>query len=54
MNPMLEIITRPLADGGDGSLAVLAHYLDLKTITIEVEDPLFRLIASFEGSLVIV
>jgi len=41
-NPSLEIIARPMADGGDGSLAVLAHYLDLKTITIEVEDPLFR------------
>jgi len=41
-NPNLEIITRPMADGGDGSLEVLAHYFDLKTITLEVEDPLFR------------
>lgn len=41
-NPNLEIITRPMADGGDGSLKVLAHYVDLKTITVEVEDPLFR------------
>jgi len=41
-NPNLEIITRPMADGGDGSLQVLAHYLELKTITVEVEDPLFR------------
>lgn len=41
-NPNLEIITRPMADGGDGSLEVLAHYLDLQTITVEVEDPLFR------------
>ena len=41
-NPNIEIITRPMADGGDGSLKVLAHYVDLKTITLEVEDPLFR------------
>lgn len=41
-NPNLEIITRPMADGGDGSLEVLAHYFDLKTITVEVDDPLFR------------
>ncbi len=41
-NSNLEIITRPMADGGDGSLQVLAHYVDLKTITVEVEDPLFR------------
>lgn len=41
-NPNIEIISRPMADGGDGSLEVLAHYVDLKTITIEVDDPLFR------------
>ena len=41
-NPNLDIITRPMADGGDGSLEVLAHYFDLQTIVVEVEDPLFR------------
>ncbi len=41
-NSNVEIITRPMADGGDGSLEVLAHYFDLKTITVEVDDPLFR------------
>ncbi|MEM1119002.1 MAG: glycerate kinase [Bacteroidota bacterium] len=41
-NSEVEIITRPMADGGDGSLEVLSHYLDGKTITVEVEDPLFR------------
>ncbi len=45
-NPNIEITTRPMADGGDGSLQVLAHYLDLKTIPLEVEDPLFRPIAA--------
>jgi len=37
-----EIFVKPLADGGDGSLDVLQHYLDLKTITIRVNDPLMR------------
>ena len=41
-NPNLTLTTRPMADGGDGSLEVLAHYFDLKTITVEVDDPLFR------------
>jgi len=41
-NPKVEIIARPMADGGDGSLKVLSHYFDLKTITLEVDDPLFR------------
>ena len=41
-NPNLEIIACPIADGGDGSLEVLAHYFDLKTTNIEVDDPLFR------------
>ena len=41
-NPTLGIIARPMADGGDGSLDVLEYYFDLKTITLEVCDPLFR------------
>ncbi len=41
-NPNLKIITLPMADGGDGSLEVLAHYFDLKTIEIAVHDPLWR------------
>lgn len=32
----------PMADGGDGSLAILKHYLDVEEITVEVNDPLFR------------
>ena len=31
-----------MADGGDGSLAVLEHYLHLETFIITVQDPLFR------------
>jgi len=41
-NPRVEIITRPMADGGDGSLAVLEHYLNLETFIVKVQDPLFR------------
>ncbi|MEL6594277.1 MAG: glycerate kinase, partial [Bacteroidota bacterium] len=40
--PQAEIITRPLADGGDGSLAILGQYLDLQTIHLTVHDPLGR------------
>lgn len=38
----LNIMTKPLADGGDGSLAVLRSYLDCEMIPLEVKDPLFR------------
>ena len=41
-NKAVEIIAKPLADGGDGSLEVLSHYLDLQTMECAVHDPLFR------------
>lgn len=48
-NPSIEIISKPLADGGDGSLAVLAHYFEVQTIHCEVQDPLFRpIVASYK------
>lgn len=37
-----EILARPLADGGDGSLDILQYYLDTETITLTVNDPLMR------------
>lgn len=40
--PDAEIIKFPLADGGEGSLAVIANHLDGKWITTKVNDPLFR------------
>lgn len=40
--PFAEIVSKPMADGGDGSLDVLEYYFDLETITLEVNDPLFR------------
>jgi len=41
-HPMAEITQRPMADGGDGSLAVLSHYFNLKTMTVSIVDPLMR------------
>lgn len=40
--PDAEVISKPLADGGDGTLSVVAAYLDAGTITVLVDDPLFR------------
>lgn len=49
--PDAEIVSRPLADGGDGSLDVLEDYLDVRTVTIECSDPLGRPIqASYRRS----
>ncbi|WP_299681674.1 glycerate kinase [uncultured Dokdonia sp.] len=42
-----EIIKKPLADGGDGTIAIIGHYLNGNTQRVEVNDPLFRKI---EGS----
>ncbi len=41
-----QIIKVPLADGGEGSLDVLQPYLDLRTISIPVKDPLGRTITA--------
>ncbi|MDF4201711.1 glycerate kinase [Maribacter sp. SA7] len=37
-----EIVKRPLADGGDGTMEVAKHYIKGETVTITVNDPLFR------------
>ena len=37
-----EIVKMPLADGGDGTMEVVKHYLNGKKITLPVNDPLFR------------
>ncbi len=37
-----EILKKPLADGGDGTLEVVKDYLGAKEIEVEVHDPLFR------------
>ena len=42
--PEAEIIKKPLADGGDGTIEVVKKYLDADEIIVEVNDPLFRMI----------
>ena len=40
--PNAELIHRPLADGGDGTIDVVADYLNASKVTVTVKDPLFR------------
>jgi glycerate kinase len=40
--PNCEIVKRPLADGGDGTIDVVAHYLNASQEAVQVKDPLFR------------
>ncbi|APA64546.1 glycerate kinase [Maribacter sp. 1_2014MBL_MicDiv] len=37
-----EILKKPLADGGDGTMEVAKHYIKGETVTNTVKDPLFR------------
>lgn len=37
-----EILKKPLADGGDGTIEVVRHYLNASSIPLLVKDPLFR------------
>ncbi len=38
----IEVVSCPMADGGDGSLQVLEQYLALEEVKLEAMDPLFR------------
>ena len=38
----IDVISCPLADGGDGTTEIIAHYLEAETITITVNDPWLR------------
>lgn len=40
--PNVDYHLHPMADGGDGSLAILKEYLQAKTITVHTIDPLSR------------
>ncbi|MDF0707824.1 glycerate kinase [Flagellimonas okinawensis] len=40
--PFAEIVNRPLADGGDGTIDVVADYLNASSVSVKVKDPLFR------------
>ncbi|SIQ10394.1 glycerate kinase [Maribacter ulvicola] len=39
-----EIVKKPLADGGDGTMEIAKHYIKGETVSITVNDPLFRAI----------
>jgi glycerate kinase len=40
--PHAEIIKKPLADGGDGTIDVVKHYIGGKRVVLTANDPLFR------------
>lgn len=42
----IETIKHPLADGGEGTLAILQNYFNLEPITVQVQDPLFNWITA--------
>lgn len=44
--PNAEITHMPLADGGDGTMEVVQHYLQASKVEVMVKDPLFRNIES--------
>ncbi|WP_422861731.1 glycerate kinase [Flagellimonas sp. W118] len=44
--PNAEIKHMPLADGGDGTMQVVQHYLQASKVEVMVKDPLFRNIES--------
>ena len=46
INPNIEVIKIPLADGGDGTFEILNFHLQSKAIITKVKDPLFREIDS--------
>ncbi len=46
-DPAIETILQPLADGGEGTLEILGNTLDLETVFLTVNDPLFRPVTAF-------
>ena len=44
--PEARVLKKPLADGGDGTLEVVKHYLNAEMVSTTVQDPLFREIES--------
>jgi len=48
-NPEIEVYQFPLADGGDGTAAILTYHFKGEFIRINVHDPLFQIIESGYG-----
>ncbi|MCR9226709.1 MAG: glycerate kinase [Flavobacteriaceae bacterium] len=40
--PKAKVLNMPLADGGDGTIDVVADYLNASKLSVKVKDPLFR------------
>jgi len=45
--PEAEIMKKPLADGGDGTIEVVQHYTEGEKVQLTASDPLFRPIDTF-------
>lgn len=45
--PDIEILKRPLADGGDGTIDVIKYYTDGERISVKANDSLFRPLDTF-------
>lgn len=45
-DPTIEVVSHPLADGGEGTLDLLEAVLNLKRVSLKVKDPLYRTINS--------
>jgi len=44
VDPTIQVIKHPLADGGEGTLEILQNYFNLKKVTTQVQNPVFKLI----------
>lgn len=40
--PNADVLQLPLADGGDGTIDVIKHYLDVKPVCVTVSNPFFK------------
>lgn len=47
VDPTIETICVPMADGGEGSLEVISHYIACRQRKITAHDPLMRIIDIF-------
>jgi len=45
VDPTIQVIKHPLADGGEGTLEILQNYFNLKKVTTQVQNPVFKLIS---------
>lgn len=46
VNPDIDIVKLPLADGGDGTIEVVNYYLQGKSVNVVVNNPFFQLVTA--------